>query len=339
MGYRPNMTTSLYIGKHRLDSRVFVAPMSGVTDLPFRRVLQQFRPGLIVSEMVASEFLSKGDPEAAARAAGKGDIDPLVIQLVGREPDIMGQGAKLAQAAGADIVDINMGCPARKVTSGLSGSALMKDPALACSIIEAVVKAVDVPVTLKMRLGWDDNQLNAPELAKQAEDLGVQLIVVHGRTRCQFYKGTADWAQVALTKQAVSVPVIVNGDIGTPQEALMAMEQSGANGVMAGRHLIGQPWRLKALMAAVDGDIAPDPINLVQAFEVIREHYADMLSFYGEGKGLRVARKHLAGYVEFAAQRTGQDLKTVQSDICRSTDPDFVISALADIYLETAEAA
>jgi len=326
------MTPTLQIGKHRLSSRVLVAPMSGVTDLPFRKMLQSFQPGLVISEMVAGEYLSKGNPETIARAAGKDDIDILVIQLVGREAHWMAQGAKLAQAAGAKIIDINMGCPARKVTSGLSGSALMKDPDHALELIEATVNAVDVPVTLKMRLGWDDNMLNAPEIAARAEAAGVQMITVHGRTRCQFYKGEADWKAIRATKDAVDVPVIANGDISTPEHARQALVQSGCDGIMVGRGLIGAPWKLDAIRAEVDGDEQPANISYSGAFAVIRAHYKDMIEFYGAGKGVRVARKHIAGYIETLSEQTHRDLDALKSDLCRSTDPDYVLDKLEQAF-------
>jgi len=326
------MTPTLQIGKHRLSSRVLVAPMSGVTDLPFRKVLQSFQPGLVISEMVAGEYLSKGNPETIARAAGKDDIDILVIQLVGREARWMAQGAKLAQAAGAKIIDINMGCPARKVTSGLSGSALMKDPDHALGLIEATVNAVDVPVTLKMRLGWDDNMLNAPEIAARAEAAGVQMITVHGRTRCQFYKGEADWKAIRATKDAVDIPVIANGDISTPEHARQALEQSGCDGIMVGRGLIGAPWKLDAIRAEVDDDEQPANISYSEAFAVIRAHYKDMIEFYGAGKGVRVARKHIAVYIETLSEQIHRDLDTLKSDLCRSTDPDYVLDKLEQAF-------
>ena len=317
------------IGNHELSSRVLVAPLSGLTDLPFRRVLQQFKPGLVVSEMVASEFLAKGQADIVAKAAGVGEIDPLVIQLVGREAKWMAKGAKLSQDAGAAIIDINMGCPARKVTAGLSGSALMRNLDHAVELIEATIGAVTVPVTLKMRLGWDFDSLNAPVLAKRAEKAGVQMIVVHGRTRNQFYTGEADWVAVKTTKDAVNIPVFVNGDIHTAHDALEAMKQSGADGVMVGRSLVGAPWNLQDIIAGVDDLPKSELLSISEKGEVAIRHYRDIISFYGEGKGVRVARKHLAGYVEHLGLENEAELR---SEICRTEDPDKVVSILADIY-------
>ena len=307
--------------------------MSGVTDLPFRQILQQFGPGLVVSEMVASESLVSGDAETMARAAGQGIIKPLAIQLVGREARWMAEGARLAEQAGAAIIDINMGCPARKVTTGLSGSALMRDLDHALELIEAVIAAVNVPVTLKMRLGWDDNSLNAPELAKRAEAAGVHMVVVHGRTRCQFYKGSADWAAVRPVSEAVNVPVFVNGDIYSAADALSALQASRADGVMVGRSLIGQPWILRDITAAVEGSLNPPAISREDALLVALAHYDLMLEFYGEGKGLRVARKHLAGYVDNMPRNEGYtDTATIRSQICQSTNPDEVKAMLRTYY-------
>jgi len=323
------MTEQITIGNYALSSRVLAAPMSGVTDLPFRRVLQKFGPGLVVSEMVASETLLKGDKDTKARAAGKGDIDPLVIQLIGREPEWMARGAEMAEAAGADIIDINMGCPARKVTTGLSGSALMRDPARAKDIVQAVIGATHKPVTLKMRLGWDDNLLNAPEIANMAEEAGIELLVVHGRTRCQFYKGKANWTAVRETKQSVDIPVFVNGDIATPEDAESAMEESSCDGVMLGRSLVGRPWATLDIRGLID-DVPVKKISNADKLSLAIDHYDDTLQFYGEGKGLRVARKHLAGYVEnsdFGGKK--DDLK---SEICRSTDPVRVRELLRSAF-------
>jgi len=330
------MSLPLHIRDMQLRSRVLVAPMSGVTDLPFRKILQQFQPGLVVSEMVAGEGLVRGNPESVARAAGGAELDPLAIQLVGRKPHWMAEGAKLCEAAGAQVIDINMGCPARKVTTGLSGSALMREPKLAQDIIEAVVEAVDVPVTLKTRLGWDDDSLNAAEICKAAEAAGVEMFVIHGRTRCQFYKGEADWAAVRAVVDAVDKPVFVNGDIHTPDQAVEAMEQSGADGVMLGRALVGQPWMLRDVMARVDGLPPPEPLTAQRKSEIALEHYNEILAFYPIGKGLRIARKHLTGYCD-AAGLAADD--TRRGQICRSVDVDEVRAMLSDIFLRPESAA
>ncbi|NNE56831.1 MAG: tRNA dihydrouridine synthase DusB [Hellea sp.] len=323
------MKSNISIGNYKLTSRVLAAPMSGVTDLPFRKVLQKFGPGLVVSEMVASETLLKGDEETEARAAGKGDIDPLVIQLVGREPEWMAHGAQMAQNAGADIIDINMGCPARKVTTGLSGSALMKDPDRAADIIYAVISGTSKPVTLKMRLGWDDNMLNAPEIANIAQGAGVELLVVHGRTRCQFYKGHADWGAVAETKKSVSIPVFVNGDIKNAADAHNAMSSSNCDGVMLGRSLVGRPWSILEARARIDG-VKIAELSNSEKCRIAIDHYNETIAFYGEQKGLRIARKHLAGYVEHGPFDGNKD--RLKSEICQSINPAMVMDLLARAF-------
>jgi nifR3 family TIM-barrel protein len=329
------MANPVHIGKHALRSNVLIAPMSGVTDLPFRKVLQRFEPGLVVSEMVASERLAAGDAENLAKASGQGVVEPLSIQLVGRDPYWMAEGAKACEAAGADIIDINMGCPARKVTGALSGSALMREPELALDIVKSVVEAVDVPVSLKMRLGWDDESLNAAEIALAAEALGVVMFVVHGRTRCQFYKGEADWKAVRSVVDSVNAPVFVNGDIYDGADAVRAISESGAAGVMVGRSLVGRPWDIAEIRAAVDGSLPLD-ISPLEKAEVAVSHYRDILDFYPEAKGIRFARKHLAGYCEEAGLSSNDPLR---ARICQGLDPEDVIDALSAAFLQMAEAA
>ena len=323
------MPKALHIGKLPLRSRVLVAPMSGVTDLPFRRILSRYGAGAVVSEMVAGEGLAKGDPVGLARAAGAEDITPMAVQLVGRDPYWMARGAAKLEEAGAELIDINFGCPARKVVTGMSGSALMREPELAKRIVAAVVDAVDVPVTVKMRLGWDDAQLNAPDIARDAVAVGAQAVTVHGRTRCQFYEGEADWDAVRATRNAVKVPLFVNGDVAGPESAREALIRSGADGVMVGRSLIGRPWALQPIMAEVDGTARPGEPSDAEKTRTALDHYREILAFYPERKAVRIARKHLLGYCD-AAGLDADD--PVRRTLARSIVPAEVQDLLSGLF-------
>jgi nifR3 family TIM-barrel protein len=279
-------------------NRVFLAPMSGVTDEPFRALAHSLDAGLVVSEMVASQQLMQRHPDMLRRASGVGKISPLVIQLVGREANWMEEGAKIACDLGAEIIDINMGCPAREVTGGLAGSALMRNLDHAQRLIEATVAAATVPVTLKMRLGWDDTQRNAPELAKRAQALGVAMVTVHGRSRCQFYKGKADWQAIRRVRDVIEIPLIANGDLTNELEASAMLAASGADGLMMGRGAYGRPWAPGVLAERLDkGSGRPMP-SLAEQRTLVLHHYEAMLLHYGRNLGLRIARKHLGWYVD-----------------------------------------
>ena len=295
-----NGRPGLKIGPLAIRNRVFLAPMSGVTDAPFRRLASRLGAGLVVSEMTASEELARGIGEARLRAAEHGE-GIHVVQLAGCEARWMEEGAKVAEASGAQIIDINMGCPAKRVTNGYSGSALMRDLDHAVALIEAVVRAVTVPVTLKMRLGWDERSLNAPELARRAQDAGVQLITVHGRTRCQFYTGVADWKAIAQVKAVVSIPVVANGDLASFEDADRMLAESGADAIMIGRAAIGRPW-LPGQIATylTNGERQPAPPLATQRALLFALH-EDILSHYGTAIGVRHARKHVRAALDWAA--------------------------------------
>ena len=325
----------LSVGQVEIANRAFLAPMTGVTDLPFRTLASRLGAGLVVSEMIASEALVKARPDMVRRARGEG-IAPYVIQLAGCEARWMAEGARLAANLGAGIVDINMGCPAKLVTRGQSGSALMRDLNHALTLIEAVVGAVSLPVTLKMRLGWDEASMNAPELAKRAEQAGVKLITVHGRTRCQFFKGRADWRAIARVKQAVSIPVIANGDVNTLDDAGAIIAASGADGVMIGRGAYGAPWLPGRIAAFLRTGKDPGEPSLPEQQGIAIEHYDAMLEHYGSAVGSRVARKHLGWYLD-RGEASIELRKAWRKRLCQEERPARVRALLAESYAERQE--
>ncbi len=310
---------------------VFLAPMSGVTDRPFRRLVRRFGCGLAYTEMIASQEMIKAHRQSPRMGADCRDESPLVVQLAGCEPDVMAEAARLNEDRGAAIIDINMGCPVKKVVNSWSGSALMRDEDNAARIVEAVVKAVKVPVTLKMRMGWDHDSLNAPSLAKRAEDAGAQLITVHGRTRQMLYNGVADWAFIRKVKDAVSVPVIGNGDVNTPEDARELLRLSGADGVMIGRGAFGKPWVTHQIEQYLATGAAPADPSVRERRAIVLEHYEALLSHYGIEKGVRIARKHLA----WAAAGL-KNANTFRVAVNTETDPEKVRQLIRTLFSDDA---
>ncbi len=334
LGLKPFKTKMIKIGNITLQDNVLLAPMSGVTDLPFRRLVKSFGASLVISEMIASRAMIMQTRDSLKKCQKDDTHYPMSVQLAGCDPEVMAEAAKLNEDLGADLIDINFGCPVKKVVNGFAGSALMKDEALATRIMEAVAKAVKIPVTMKMRLGWNYENLNSPSLAKKAEDVGIQMLTVHGRTRCQMYNGNANWELIAAVKDAVKIPVIANGDIKNSDDARKALALSGADGVMIGRACYGKPWLINQINCELKGAAVDAAPSIAEQKKIVLNHFNEMIEHYGEQVAIPLARKHIGWYSggirsssEFRAKiNVTQGAENVRAEIER-----FYESALANV--------